>query len=67
MEMAYDSWIGIPTLVCSTLSALATGTVMMMWITARHDEKWSFRYMLILNLTIAGKCISHLRRKTIFH
>lgn len=51
----YQTWIGIPTLVCSTLSALATGTVIMMWITARHDEKWSFRYMLILNLTIAGE------------
>lgn len=50
----YQEWIGIPTLVCSTLSALATGTVIMMWIVARHDEKWSFRYMLILNLTMAG-------------
>lgn len=51
----YEAWIGLPTLVCSTLSALATGTVIMMWILSRNDQKWSFRYMLIMNLTVAGE------------
>lgn len=27
----------------------------MMWIKSSNDEKWSFRYMLIMNLTVAGK------------
>lgn len=54
----YSSWIGIPTLVFSTLSAVATGTVIMMWILSRNDQKWSFRYILIMNLTVAGEsCI----------
>lgn len=55
--MPYQSWISLPTVTCSTLSALATGTVIMMWITSHHGEKWSFRYMLIMNLTIAGELI----------
>lgn len=51
----FQEWLVTPTLGCSTLSALATGTVIMMWIMSNHDEKWSFRYMLIMNLTVAGK------------
>lgn len=27
----------------------------MMWIKSSNDEKWSFRYMLIMNLTVAGE------------
>lgn len=53
--MAYNAWITVPTLVCSSLSAMATGTVIMMWIKSSNKEKWGFRYMLIINLTVAGK------------
>lgn len=60
--MAYTSWITIPTLVCSSLSAIATGTVIMMWIKSSNKEKWSFRYMLIINLTVAGKTPAPLPR-----
>lgn len=54
-NMPYVDWVAIPTLVCSSLSALATGTVIMMWIKTSNVEKWSFRYMLIMNLTVAGE------------
>lgn len=55
----YLDWVSVPTLVCSGLSALATGTVIMMWIKSSNDDKWSFRYMLIMNLTVAGKSLTY--------
>lgn len=51
--MPYESWVAIPTLACSSLSAVATGLVILMWLFARHEEKHSFRYALVMNLTIA--------------
>lgn len=53
--MPYEPWVAIPTLVCSSLSAVATGAVILMWLFSSHDEKHSFRYALVMNLTIAGK------------
>lgn len=53
--MPYEPWVAVPTLVCSTLSAVATGAVILMWLFSSHDEKHSFRYALVMNLTIAGK------------
>ncbi|KAF3763165.1 hypothetical protein M406DRAFT_73793 [Cryphonectria parasitica EP155] len=50
----YQAWVAVPTLICSTLSAVATGTVIMLWILSRHNDKWSLRYMLIMNLNVAG-------------
>lgn len=63
----YQDWIGIPTLVCSTLSAFATGTVLMMWIVSHNDDKWSFRYMLIMNLTVAGMFLIFNRHRRLWH
>lgn len=53
--MPYEPWVAVPTLVCSSLSAVATGAVILMWAFSSHDEKHSFRYALVMNLTIAGK------------
>lgn len=53
--MPYEPWVAVPTLVCSSLSAVATGAVILMWLFTRHEEKHSFRYALVMNLTIAGK------------
>lgn len=55
VNMPYEAWVAVPTLVCSTLSAVATGAVILMWAFSSHDEKHSFRYALVMNLTIAGK------------
>ncbi|KAI3395815.1 hypothetical protein diail_828 [Diaporthe ilicicola] len=49
----YEPWAAIPTLVCSSLSAVATGLVTLMWAFSSHDEKHSFRHALVMNLTIA--------------
>ncbi|POS70760.1 hypothetical protein DHEL01_v210848 [Diaporthe helianthi] len=51
--MPYAGWVAIPTLVCSSLSAVATGSVILMWLFTSHEEKHSFRYSLVMNLTIA--------------
>lgn len=64
-KMPYEPWVAVPTLVCSSLSAVATGAVILMWAFSSHDEKHSFRYALVMNLTIAGKW--HSRSAAVSH
>lgn len=54
-NMPYEPWVAVPTLVCSSLSAVATGAVILLWAFSSHDDKHSFRYALVMNLTVAGK------------
>lgn len=51
--MPYEPWVAVPTLVCSSLSAVATGAVILLWAFSSHDDKHSFRYALVMNLTVA--------------
>lgn len=52
---AYQPEIVIPTFVCSVLSAVASGMVLLLWaFTNDKVNRRTFRYALIINLTFAG-------------
>lgn len=52
---AYQPEIVIPTFVCSVLSAVASGMVLVLWaFTDDKVNRRTFRYALIINLTFAG-------------
>ncbi|ORY57719.1 uncharacterized protein BCR38DRAFT_354184 [Pseudomassariella vexata] len=52
----WEPAVAIPTLVATSLSAMATGFVIVLWLLSK-GEKNSLRYSLVLNLTFAeGQC-----------
>lgn len=53
VAMDWDPAIAIPTLVGSLLSLVASTVVIICWLVF-GGERRSFRYALILNLTVAG-------------
>lgn len=54
----WDPAVAIPTLVGSLLSFVASSIVITLWCVF-GSERRSFRYALILNLTVAGKSPGH--------